>query len=113
MGIINDSLRTGQCPNGWKTSTIIPIPKVGKPKIASKFRPINILPIYEKVLELVVKEQLELYLERNDIITEHQSGFRKQHSCETAIQTIMDEWRLIISEGEIVGVFMDLKRAFE
>lgn len=114
VGVINDSLRNGQCPNSWKTSTIIPIPKVGKPRTASEFRPINVLPIYEKVLELVVKEQLELYLESNDIITEHQSGFRKQHSCETAIQTIIDDWKLIISEGEMVGViFMDLKRAFE
>jgi len=44
-----------------------------------------VLPIFEKVLELVVKEQLEIYLETNGIITEHQSGFRKHYSCETAI----------------------------
>ncbi|XP_025156900.1 uncharacterized protein LOC112589101 [Harpegnathos saltator] len=109
--IINDSLRIGQCPDGWKTSTIIPIPKVGKPRIASEYRPINILPIYEKVLELVVKEQIEAYLENNNIISEHQSGFRKQHSCETAMQVIIDDWKLIIvSEGKMIGViFMDLK----
>lgn len=102
------------CPEGWKTSTIIPIPKVQKPKKASEYRPINILPIYEKVLELIVKEQLEIYLESNNIITEHQSGFRKQHSCETAIQSVIDDWKVSISRGEIVGViFLDLKRAFE
>ena len=56
VGIINDSLRTGKFPEGWKTSTIIPIPKVNKPKKASEYRPINMLPIYEKVLELVVKK---------------------------------------------------------
>lgn len=72
------------------------------------------LAIYEKVLELVVKEQIEIYLERNDIITEHQSGFRKRHSCETALQMIMDEWKLTISEGKMIGViFVDLKRALE
>jgi len=64
-------------------------------------RPINVLPIFEKVLELVVKEQLEMYLEINGIITEHQSGFRKYYSCETAIQTVIDEWKLIISKGKI------------
>lgn len=77
VGLINDSLRIGQYPEGWKTSIIIPIPKVAKPKKASEYRPINMLPIYEKVLELVVKEQLEKYLERNNTITQHQSGFRK------------------------------------
>src|SRR5436190_4025821 len=114
VNVINNSLREGLCPESWKTSTIIPIPKIEKPKKASEYRPINILPIYEKVLELVVKEQIEMYLQKNDIITEHQSGFRKNHSCETAIQTVIDDWKMIISEGDIVGViFLDLKRAFE
>jgi len=114
VNIINSSLREGRCPEGWKTSTIIPIPKIDKAKKASEYRPINMLPIFEKVLELVVKEQLEMYLENNGIITEHQSGFRKHYSCETAIQTVIDEWKLIVSEGKMVGViFMDLKRAFE
>lgn len=48
------------------------------------------------------------------MLTEHQSGFRKSHSCETAIQGVIDEWKLEIAEGKIVGVIsMDLKRAFE
>ncbi|XP_039311711.1 uncharacterized protein LOC120359162 [Solenopsis invicta] len=112
--LINNSLREGHCPEGWKTSTIVPIPKIDKAKKASEYRPINMLPIYEKVLELVVKEQLETYLETNGIITEHQAGFRKYYSCETAIQSVIDEWKLIVSEGKMVGViFMDLKRAFE
>jgi len=112
--IINKSLSEGYFPKEWKTSTIIPIPKTEKPKRASDYRPINMLPIYEKVLELVVKKQIETYLESNNIITEHQSGFRKNYSCETAIQTVIDEWKLIVSERKIVGViFLDLKRAFE
>lgn len=65
-------MREGCCPESWKTSTIIPIPKIEKAKKASEYRPINMLPIYEKVLELVVKKQIEMYLEINSIITEHQ-----------------------------------------
>jgi len=34
------------------------------------------LSIYEKVLELVVKKQIEIFQNNNDIITEHQSEFR-------------------------------------
>lgn len=114
LEIINESLREGCCPNSWKTSTIIPIPKINKATKASQYRPINMLPLYEKVLELVVKNQIEKHLDEYDIIMEHQSGFRKRHSCETAIQTVIDEWKVKISERKIVGViFMDLKRAFE
>jgi len=72
------------------------------------------LPTFEKVLELVVKKQLEKYLESNNIITEHQSAFSNGYSCETAIQIIIDEWKLMVSERKMIGViFMDLKRAFE
>lgn len=49
VGIINESLRKGCCPDSWKTSTIIPIPKIRKPKKAGEYRPINMLPIFEKV----------------------------------------------------------------
>ncbi|XP_025266566.1 uncharacterized protein LOC112638673 [Camponotus floridanus] len=69
--------------------------------------------ILENVEEFV-KEQIDEYLHSNDIISEHQSGFRKHHSCETAIQSVIDDWKLIINEGKMVGViFLDLKRAFE
>lgn len=67
------------------------MPKVKKPKKASEYRHINILPIYDKVLKLVVKEEIKIYLKKNDIITKHQSGFRKRYSFETALQMIMEE----------------------
>jgi len=114
VDIINSSLNEGICPEGWKTSTIKPIPKIEQPKKASHFRPINVLPTFEKVLELVVKEQLVKYIDSNNIITEHQSGFRNGYSCETAIQVIIDEWKLLVSDKKMIGViFMDLRRAFE
>jgi len=57
---------------------------------------------------------LDKYLENSDIITEYQSGFRTRYSCETAIRTIIDESKLIISKRKIVRItFMDLKRTFE
>jgi len=86
------------------------MPKIDQPKKASQFKPINILPKFEKVLELIVKKQLDKYLESNNIITEHQLGFRKGFSCETAIQMIIDEWKIMVNERKMIGViFMDLK----
>jgi len=48
------------------------------------------LLVFEKLLELVIKIQIEVFLENNKIITEHQSGFRRQYSYKTTIQTIMN-----------------------
>jgi len=47
---------------------IILILKIDKAKKANEYRPINVLPIFEKVLELVVKEQLEMYLETMELL---------------------------------------------
>jgi len=89
VNIINSSLNEGVCPEGWKTFTIKPILKIDSPKKARQFRPINMLPTFEKVLGLIIKRQLDKYLENNNSITEHQSDFRKGYSCETAIQIII------------------------
>ena len=67
-------------------------------------------PLYEKMLKLVVKSQIEKYLQANNLITEYQPNFRKQYSCETEFLTVIGEWKLYISEGNMIGIiFMDLR----
>jgi len=41
IDIINSSLREDCCPEGWKTFTIIPIPKIEKTKKASEYRSVS------------------------------------------------------------------------
>ncbi|KMQ85478.1 rna-directed dna polymerase from mobile element jockey-like protein, partial [Lasius niger] len=112
--ILNRSLEEGRFPNEWKEATVVPVPKVQGTINIEKFRPINKLPVYEKILEIMVHSQLVEYLESNDILKECQSGFRTKHSCETVLQWVISSWKKIIGEGKMIGViFLDLKRAFE
>jgi hypothetical protein len=54
------------------------------------------------------------YIEDNDILYEGQSGFRKQHSCETALNLIAAGWKERLDDNNtILAVYLDLKRAFE
>ena len=72
------------------------------------------LPNYEKILEGVVKQQLNNHMDNNKIVINEQFGFRKNHSCETAINMIQMDWKNEIENGNVViAVFLDLKRAFE
>lgn len=74
----------------------------------------NTLPILEKILEEIIKKQLDEHIGGNGILEEEQLGFRERHSTETALQKTLSEWRNMLDEGEIIGVvFIDLKRAFE
>lgn len=87
--IINDSMKSGYFPDTWKTSVIRPIPKKNQHKKCNEFRPINGMPIDEKILECVVKIQLSEYLETNKLLSEHQSAYRPKHSCESALNLIV------------------------
>lgn len=112
--ILNRSLEEGIFPNEWKEATVIPVSKVRGTTKMEEFRSINKLPVYEKILEIVVHRQLVDYLESNELFQECQSGFRCKHSCETALQWVITSWKKSIGEGKMIGVvFLDLKRAFE
>lgn len=112
--IINNSLRTGFVPNAWKISNIIPIPKIKNTFKAEEFRPINVLPIHEKLIECIVKNQLNEHIKNCNFLIETQSGFRERHSCETALNCVISSWKDALENGEIIiSVFLDFKRAFE
>jgi hypothetical protein len=55
LDVINNSLQEGKFPEKWKTSIVIPVPKIPKTRKCDEFGPINIVPVYEKILEVAVK----------------------------------------------------------
>ena len=114
LNLVNTSLKTCKFPSALKVSVIVPIPKTSKPQNASEFRPINLLPAIDKVIETIVCNQLRHYFESNGLFYIGQSGFRNDHSCESALQYVCAEWRKSIGAGEtVIAIFVDLKRAFE
>lgn len=113
VSVVNQSL-VDTMPEKWKVATVAPVPKVNQPKNAEDYRPVNMLPTMEKLIETVVKDQLISYIETNNILTKFQSGYRERHSCETALNLVLAKWKEISSNGDIIlAVFLDLKRAFE
>ena len=114
LNLINSSIETGKVPTLLKVSTIIPIEKTKGAVKADDFRPVNMLSTTEKILEKVVNKQLLEFINLNIILIENQSGFRKHHSCETTMQNILHDWKLLLDDYYAIGaVFLDLRRAFE
>ena len=55
-----------------------------------------------------------LYLENNNLLYHLQSGFRRHHSCQTALIRMCDTWLSAINHNKTVGaVFLDFKKAFD
>lgn len=59
--IINDSLTSGKFPEIIKSSVIIPVQKKSGTILINEFRPINMLPCMEKIIEKVVYGQFIEY----------------------------------------------------
>lgn len=112
--LINLSIGNGAVPETWKESVVTPVEKVKGTNMCENFRPVNALPVHEKVLEKVVQIQLEEYFESNNLFLESQSGFRKKHSCEAALNNVIICWKEENAKKNfVIAVFLDFKRAFE
>ena len=111
LQIINISIHTGTFPDNLKLGKILPIFKGGAKSDPSNYRPISILSVISKIIEKHVTKHLFGYLNKYDLLHKSQSGFRKHHSCNTALINLIDKWLKSIDEGELVGaIFFDLKR---
>ena len=112
--IFNKSLSSGMFPTKWKTSKIIPIYKSGAKCDVNNCRPIAILCAVSKVLERHVHNHLYQFLVSHSLLHHAQSGFRRNHSCETALCKLVDMWTSNMESGLINGaVFIDLRKAFD
>lgn len=112
--IINLSLKMGIFPDQLKEAKVIPLFKAGDRCDIINYRPISILPAFSKIFEKVISFRLINYLEKNNLLTEHQHGFRGQRSTESAIlEFVNNVYKCLDEKSYVVGVFLDLSKAFD
>lgn len=112
--ICNLSIHTGGFPEKWKEAKVKPLHKGGHSNEPNNFRPISILPVLSKLFEKHVHESLMVFLIKYDLLYNTQSGFRTNHSCETALIHMIDKWLKALDKGEIVGaILVDFRKAFD
>ena len=112
--ICNHSITNSVFPSKWKEAKVTPLHKNGPHEEVNNYRPISILPVLSKVLEKHVHESLSDFLHEYNLLHKTQSGFRTQHSCETALVNTIDSWLNALDNGKMVGVVLvDFKKAFD
>ena len=112
--IINMSFMEGVFPSELKLAKVIPIFKSGDSTKMSNYRPISILSFFSKIFEKLMYNILNNFLYKNDVIYKYQFGFRKKHSTQHAIITLVDRITSSLDSGDLaIGVFLDLKKAFD
>jgi hypothetical protein len=114
--IVNSSLSSGKFPTALKNALVRPVIKDESGDVNSykNYRPISNLPFLSKVIEKCVQRQLENHLTRFNLHAEHQSGYRSNHSCETATLTIYNDLLCLNdSKNKVVLLLLDLSAAFD
>lgn len=101
-------------PNIWKQATVIPIPKNSSPEKLEDLRPVSILCALSKVFEKSIEKQIRVFVDARSILPESQSGFRKHHSCITAMAKVTDDILKGIDDNRLtVLVMIDYSKAFD
>lgn len=112
--LINSSFISGIFPDKLKISKVKPLYKSDDRKNVSNYRPLSLLPIFSKIYERVMANQLTEFLENNKILDDEQHGFRAGKSVITASIDFIESVINSMDQGDkSIGVLMDLSKAFD
>ena len=89
--IFNKCIREGHFPSALKGAKVIPLHKGDSVLSVSNYRPISLLPIFSKLFERLIYDQLIEFINENKILDELQFGFQKNKSTEHAISSIIND----------------------
>ena len=96
-------------------STVCPIFKKGNRSLPENYRPISLTAIPCKLFQHIIVSKIWDHLNKHNIITNRQHGFRKGMSCETQLIEALHDWTEIMNQGQgqIDVILLDFSKAFD
>lgn len=113
--IVNMSLTKSMFPSSEKFAYVKPTikSKLDQQSLSS-YRPVSNLSFLSKITETIVKEQLINHLEKINVLPGNQSAYRKNHSTETALCSVLSDLLKMVDDGKCgILVLLDLSAAFD
>jgi len=101
----NCILNTGQVPLSFKQSIIFPLFKTGDPQNPENYRGIAFLNAIYKIFAGVILDRLTKWVERENLLSEFQTGFRKGYSTMDNIFCLTSIARIYQKMGKTLYAF--------
>ena len=112
--IYNHSLETGNLPSDWLTANVACVFKKGDRNKAENYRPVSLTSVACKMLEHIICHHLREHLEKHNVLTDKNHGFRSGFSCDTQLlTTIHDLLKSNDSGAQTDVIILDFSKAFD
>ena len=112
--LFQQSIDTGEIPKEWSLANICPLFKKGDRSLARNYRPVSLTCIPCKLLEHIVCSNIMAHLDEHELLSDRQHAFRKWHSCETQLTTVINDWAKILDKkGQVDTFILDFEKAFD
>jgi len=88
--LFNKSLATVCFPSEFKKAVVRPLLKKAELDASQlrNYRPVSNLPFLSKLLERIIQNRLQVFLNSNDLMPRSQSAYRHYHCTETAVTKV-------------------------
>lgn len=112
--IFNQCLIWGYFPQQLKISRVVPIFKKGDRTHPGNYRPVSIVPIFSKIFESLILNQISSFFETNNMLSDCQFGFRGGKSTTQAVLRVVDQILNGFENKDTVFMrLFDLSKAFD
>ena len=112
--IMNKSMETGEIPDMFKKAIVMPIFKGGDDLDPKNYRPVSLTSHIVKIMERIIKTEIMVYLDNNNLINDIQHGFRSGRST---VSVLLSHYHDIINALEtgdsLDTVLLDYSKAFD
>ena len=112
--LFQQSIDTGEIPKEWSLANICPLFKKNDRSLACNYRPVSLTCVPCKLLEHIVCSNIMAHLDEYKLLSYRQHAFRKGHSCETQLTTVINDWAKILdNRGQVDTFILDFEKAFD
>ena len=110
--LYNSCITCCEWPTMWKKGEWTPVFKKEDPHEKENYRPITVQVTVNKIFEQLLSKQLSHGFKNK--LCDKLTAYRKRNSCETALLSLTENWKMALDERKIVGVLStDMSKAFD
>ena len=112
--ICNLSIKYSVFPIDCQVAKLKPLYKQGSATLPRNYRSVSLLPLISKIIEKVIHDQTQIFLDENKILCRFQSGFIKSASADSCLSYLNNKITTGFQSGLYAGmILIDLQKTFE